>query len=186
MSIYDDIQSAQSRGELMPVKVSLDSDTQSRVLLLSKDVYDLVYGPFKTESHEIRAAILRANLESFVRGLEISMCLIPKKGGKTAAFGLLEPIAKATFDFRSLAPRPSLRILGHFAACDTFVALTWWPKRVKVDWSNKEPLGDDDRRWRDAITECNGKWWQLLPNCVPVAGLKGEKYVSAKLHIVGT
>jgi hypothetical protein len=185
MSIYDDIQLAQDRGDLMPLKVSFDSDPQSRVMLLSKDVYGLLYGPFKTESHEIRAGMLRANLESFVRGLEVSMCLIPKKA-KSAEFGLLGPESKATFDYRSRAPKPSLRILGHFVERDTFVALTWWPRRVKVDWSDKEPLGNDDRRWRDAITDCNEKWWQILPNCVPISGSKGEKYVSAKLHIVGT
>lgn len=185
MSIYDDIQSAQTRGELTPMTVSFDSDPQARVVLLSKEVKELLYGPFLTEAHEIRASGLRANLESFVRGLEVSMCLVPHKA-KAAAFGLLAPINAATFDFRSQIPRPSLRILGHFVECDTFVALTWWPRRVTVDWSDKEPLGDDTRRWRDAINECNEKWWAILPNCVPVAGIRGENYVSAKLHIVGT
>lgn len=184
MSICDELQIAIDSGALAPLPMHLESDAQDRTILLSKEIQQLVCGPYLSNSHEVRAARLWADLESFVRGEAVSMCLTPKKA-KTANFGLLGPTGSATWDFRSRSPSPSLRVLGHFAQIDTFVALTWWPKRVQVDWSSKMPIGDDDMAWRIAIHECNQRWFEVLPNSVPLSGLKGENYVSAKLHLVG-
>lgn len=183
MSINADNQTAVDDGHLMALPMRMDSDPQNRVMYLSKEVQQLVLGPYKTDQHEERAGKLWADLESFVRGGTVSMCLTPYKA-KSAIFGLLDPVAKATFDYRSQSPRPSLRLLGHFLDVDQFVALCWWPKRVRVDWSAKEPLGDDRSKWRMAICECNDRWFKILPNSVPIAGLKGENYVSSKLHSV--
>lgn len=184
MSIGGDLQIAIGSGALAPLPMRLDSDAQVRTMLLSKEVRELVLGPYRSRAHEARAGLLWADMESFVRGGHVSICLTPKKAGKHAKFGLLDPISAATWDFRNQVPSPSLRVLGHFESVDRFVALTWWPKRVLVDWSQKEPLGVDVRRWRDAITECNERWYEILPNSVPVSGLKGDSYVSSKFHIV--
>lgn len=184
MLICDELKIAIDSGDLVPLPMHLDSDTQDRTLLLSKEIQQLVCGPYLTDSHAVRASRLWADMETFVRGEAVSICLTPKKA-KGASFGLLGPTSKATWDFRSRTPAPSLRVLGHFAQADTFVALTWWPKRVKVDWSPKSPIGDDDMSWRIAIHECNERWFEILPNSVPLSGLKGESYVSDKLHIVG-
>lgn len=183
MSIGGDLQHALAGG-LKPLPMRLETDPQNRVMLLSKEIQELVLGPYLTKAHEVRAQKLWADLESFVRGENVSMSLTPMKA-KSAAFGLLKPVGAAIFDFRSRDPSPSLRILGHFHGVDRFVALTWWPKRVKVDWSKKEPLVDDPLRWRLAMHECSKNWFELLPNSVPISGLKGEKYVSSKLFIVG-
>lgn len=183
MSIGGDLQQAIASGELMPLPMRLETDPQNRVMLLSKEIQGLVLGPYLTTAHEVRAHRLWADLESFVRGENVSMSLTPMKA-KAAAFGLLNPVGSATFDFRSRDPSPSLRMLGHFHAADCFVALTWWPKRINVDWSPKEPLGDDPLKWRLAMHECGRHWFKLLPNSVPISGLKGEKYVSSKLFIV--
>lgn len=185
MSISDDLQSAIERGDLLHLPMHLDSDPQIRTIVLSKEVQALVLGPYRTRLHESRANALWAEMESFVREEWISICLTPKKAGKDGDFGLLGPTSSATWDMRSRKSPPSLRVIGRFYEVDTFVALTWWPKRKKVDWSDKEPLGDDDVRWRNAISECDQRWWELLPNSVPIAGQKGENYVSAKFHIVG-
>lgn len=178
------MRSAIECGDLVPLPMHLDSDPQTRTLLLSKEIQELVLGPYQSDAHESRAGMLWADMESFVRGDEVSMCLTPYRA-KTAAFGLLAPASGATFDFRSRSPSPSLRVLGHFLAADTFVALTWWPKRVTVEWSNKDPLGDNDLRWRLAIHECNERWFAILPNSVAISGMKGENYVSSKLYLVG-
>lgn len=164
--------------------MTLPSDPQLRSVFLSKEVYGLVLGPYLTPRHRQRSGRLRADLESYVRGGNISICLTPRKA-KKSDFGILEPTSKCVWDYRSRDPRPGLRILGQFAGPDIFVALDWWPRSVPVDWSDKEPLGDQDgkeheRRWRTAINECCERWFEVLPNSVPQSGEKVERYVSGK------
>ena len=183
MSKSDDLQHALASGRLRTLPMRSQSDAEIRVVLLSEEISSLVLGLYETEAHEVRANMLRSDLESFVKGSVVSMSLTPKKA-RAANFGLLKPISAATFDFRSREPSPSIRILGHFYDTDNFVALTWWPKRVKVDWSNKIPLGDDERLWAIAMHECQERWFDILPNCVPVCGNRGDRYVSNKLFIV--
>ena len=173
-----------SKGDLSLLPMRLDSDPQVRTMLLSKEICELVFGPYLSKKHKERAGRLRADLENYVRGQNITLCLIPRKA-KLSDFGLLEPTSKCVWDYRSRDPRPGLRLLGHFVDVDKFVALTWWPRSVAVDWSNKAPLGDqvsktEDRRWRDAITECTEKWFEILPNSIPISGEKAEKYVTGK------
>lgn len=183
MSKSDDLQRALASGRLRTLPMRSQSDAELRVVLLSEEVSSLVLGPYLTDAHAIRANMLRSDLESFVKGSVVSMSLTPKKA-KTANFGLLKPISAATFDFRSREPSPSIRILGHFLEADKFVALTWRPKRVQVNWSNRIPLGDDERLWAIAMHECQEKWFDILPNCVPACGNRGNVYVSNKLFIV--
>lgn len=185
MSISDDLQRALDRGDLTPLPMFLDSDPVMRDLFLSKEVSSLVFGPYLTPAHEVRAGRLQANLESFVRGEEVSMGLTPHKH-KFATFGRLAPVEDAVFDFRSQEPSPSIRLLGHFESVDRFVALTWWPKQKVVDWSAKEPLLRDKLKWRNAKIECVERWFEILPNSVPISGAKGDRYVSANLYISGS
>ena len=185
MSISDDLQRALRKGDLVPLPMRLDSDPCIREMFLSKEVYALVLGPFLSSAHEVRANLLQADLESFVRGEEVSIGLTPHRH-KFATFGRLEPVSDAVFDFRSRIPSPSLRLLGHFESVDQFVALTWWPKQKKVDWSEKEPLKEDALKWRHAMMECTEKWFEILPNSPPISGAQGDRYVSSNLYIAGT
>lgn len=185
MSISDDLQRALDRGALVPLPMRLDSDPCMRDMFLSKEICELVLGPYLTPAHSVRASRLWADLEAFVRGDEISMGLTPHKH-KFATFGRLKPVADLVFDFRSRDPSPSIRLLGHFESVDCFVALSWWPKQKKVDWSDKEPLQKDETKWRHAMMECTNSWFDILPNSVPVSGTQGDRYVSSNLIISGT
>lgn len=182
MSIDEELQAAVERGLLRPLPMRMDSDPQARLLLLSEEVCQLVLGPYQTKAQSERAGRLRADLENYVRGKNITLCLTPRKA-RRSDFGLLEPSSNCVWDYRSRDPKPGLRLLGHFADVDKFVALTWWPRSVPVDWSDKVPLGDrndkkHEARWRDAINDCAVKWFDVLPNSIPVGGEKVEKYVS--------
>ena len=125
---------------------------------------------------------LRADMESFVKGDVISMCFTPYEA-EDEFFGLLDPPGEAIWDIRSRTPRPSLRVLGMFPKVNTFVALDWWPRRRKLEWSDKEPLGDDQLRWRLAIHECRERWHNTLPGEVPVAGMDVERYVTGDVNV---
>ena len=55
----------------------LDSDPATRVVLLSKEVQELVLGPYRTRLHESRGGKIWADMDSFVRGRYVSICLAP-------------------------------------------------------------------------------------------------------------
>lgn len=183
MSIDDVVQRAIERGDLACLPMLVPSDPRERVMLLGEEVSGLIMGPFTNVAHERRAFRLRADLESFVKGEEISICLTPRKAGD-ADFGLLDPPGQATWDVRSRDPKPGLRVIGRFAATDVFVALGWWPRSVQVSWSEKPPLVDDELLWRIAIHDCDEKWNRILPGLVPVSGGKAERYVSEHYTVV--
>ena len=54
--------------------------------------------------------------------------------------GLLAPREDAFWDIRSRDPRPGLRVIGHFAETDVFVALVWRPRSVVFE--GRLPLGE--------------------------------------------
>ena len=183
MSIDEVLRSAVDRGELTFLPMRMPSDPQHRVMLLQKDVLELVTGPYGNALHERRGNALWADMEAFVSGQAISVCLTPRRAGN-ADFGLLEPRGDATWDYRSRNPSPGLRLIGCFAKADTFVAMDWWPRSVPVSWSNKEPLQDNELRWRIAIHECLVLWNRILPGLVPLVGGGVERYVSENAILV--
>lgn len=152
-------------------------------MYLSSDMYRaLLHAP--TEKQRVRMASLRADMEAFVRGDAITICFTPRKA-KTATFGRLDPPGEATWDLRARVPSPSLRVLGMFATVDAFVAFDWWPRRRKVEWSDKEPLSDGkDLRWRLAIHDCRERWHKILPGEIPVSGTDVRKYVTRNVDVL--
>lgn len=152
-------------------------------MVIDAEVGGLLNGPFRDVYHERRIGHLRADLETFVKGEEISLCFRPYDHGK-AYLGLLDPPGQATWDIRSRRPGPGLRVFGRFAARDVFVALTWWPRSRPVNWSSKQALKGNQLLWRLAILECEEEWNRILPGEVPVAGTRAERYVSDNYILV--
>lgn len=182
MSIDGDLQHAVSRQLLHEFPMPFESDLERRALYLSQEVYELVFGPYNDAAHARRAGLLLGELESFVMGQTISLALTPRNH-EYGVMGLLEPARQAVFDIRSLSPSPALRIFGRFYKTDVFVALIWRPRSKAVPWSDKLPL-TDDQHWRDAVIECENRWWEILPNSNAITGMEAKKYVSTNIHLV--
>lgn len=182
MSISGVLQRAIERGDLAYLPMELPSDPTKRAVLLSKEVYPLVMGPYANVHHERRAGRLRADLESFVKGEQITISVTPREAGE-ADFGLLDRPGQSTWDFRSRDPKPALRLIGHFLKKDTFVALDWWPRSRPVSWSSKRPL-TEELDWRIACHGCEENWHQILPGLIPVSGTKAERYVAENFNVV--
>lgn len=110
---------------------------------------------------------LRADLESFVRGDRVSVCLNPY-AAKHALFGRLDPPTGEVWDVRSRDPNPGLRVIGRFAEADLFVAFTCWPRSVAVPWLDRPQLGDgDSEQWDFAINEAKAEWRKLFHPYMP-------------------
>lgn len=182
MSIHESLQRAVCDRHLHYLPMTDRSDPVRRRMFIHEEVRAALLDG-TTEVQRVRMMQLRADLERFVKGSALLMCFAPKKGKDDAHFALLNPPGEACWDVRSLTPSPSLRVLGMFADVDAFVALDWWPKRIKVAWSGKEPLGDDDLLWRLAIHECRARWHSILPGEIPVAGRDVRRYVTGYVDV---
>lgn len=180
MSIADSLLKAVEVGDLAFLPME-KSDPIDRVMLISREITELLNGA--NAAQKARAKRLLADLQSFVKGEVISICLRPYEHGE-AYFGRLDPVGSSIWDVRSRKPDPGLRIFGMFADLDTFVALSWWPRSIKVSWALKEPLGDKNSlNWRIAMHDCDSQWHSTLPGEVAVSGLEVERYVSGNYYL---
>lgn len=181
MSIHGALQRAVAAGSL-DYTPATESDPVERVLMYGEELRDFLSGPFKGAAHEKRAGELLADFQSFVRGDHVSLCFRPREHNEST-FGRLEPEERAVWDLRSRKHRPSLRVLGGFAARDVFVALSWWPRWHKVPWSDKEPLLRDDARWAAAISDADQKWRDILLGKRRVSGEEVGSYVTRNVSV---
>ena len=134
-------------------------------MVVSSKIQALLDGPWSCDWLERRAGGLRADLEMFVRGQVLSVSMTPYKH-KKAYMGLLDPPERGFWDIRSRDPNPALRVFGHFADVNLFVALVWHPRSVEVD--GRPPLGSaQDLSWEFAKLECEEAWRDLFPNHAP-------------------
>lgn len=161
-----------------------DSDPVERVLMYGEEIRNLFAGPFKGApglAREKRSKELLADFQAFVRGGHVSLCFRPKEHIDTT-FGRLAPQELGIWDLRSQKQRPSLRVIGGFAAANVFVALNWWPRFRKVSWSGKEPLLDDER-WEAAINDVEQRWRQILLGKKRVTGEEVRRYVTRNFSV---
>jgi hypothetical protein len=158
------------RRELHPIQPGFDSDPVARTMLVSPEVWRLIEGPWPDAACERRCSALRADLENFVVGQEITVSVTPFAAG-AADLGLLHPPAAGVWDFRSRHPKPGLRILGQFAAKDTFVALIPATRSVAHPFFSRGPLGvGSSREWRDAIESCKALFRNLFTAFPAIGG----------------
>ena len=111
---------------------------------------------------ERRAGRLRADLERFIKGQQIGLCLIPYQAA-TAYMGRLDRPKDEVWDIRSVDPSPGLRVFGRFAEVGLFIALLWAPRSKDLHWAERKVLGKGTSlQWQFAILECQ-KMGSALP-----------------------
>ena len=162
----------------------MPDDPIERAMYVSEEIWRLVEGPWSEESIERRCGRLRADMEQFVSGRVVSLCLTPYEA-KSAFFGLLDAPADGIWDLRSVDPSPGLRLLGGFSETDVFIALTPAPRSVPVPFMDRPPLGDaDSREWAAAIRDCKAAWRRLFHPYATHKGDKASDFVSADYILV--
>jgi hypothetical protein len=178
MSIHDLIEMRIEEGRLWRVEPVVEDDPIERCMVISSEIMDLVYGVWPDAKWARRCNRLRADLEAFVRGDVIGLCLKPYKAD-TAYMGRLDKPTDEVWDIRSRDPQPGLRVFGCFADRDCFVALLWSPRSVEIPYSQRLPLQDrNSAEWKQAVKETKSEWRKLFHPYNPIHGDTHDFYAS--------
>ncbi len=182
MSIIDRVQQLVNDGRLSLVAPLDPGSEVRRIMAVSEDIQRILDGPWPDSSMERRAYRLRADLEAFVAGNVLAVSRTPYEH-RSAYMGLLDPPEAGFWDIRSRDPKPGLRILGHFACADLFVALLWRPRSVPS--GDRPPLGDArDLNWEMAKLQCEEAWKRLFPHHIPMTGGNLDDLISERKFLV--
>lgn len=158
------------------------SDPVVRRVLVTTEIWNLIDSP--PARHRGRCAKLRADIEAFVKGDWVSVCLRPFEA-KAAYMGLLDPPADGVWDIRSRDPSPGLRLLGHFADKDLFVATVIASRSVPWPPVARGPLGEGrSPEWADAINSANAEWRKLFGPFQQAYGGDVRDVLTGKYHLV--
>jgi hypothetical protein len=175
------LEQAVDKGLLCYFELELRSDPIKRTLLLHPEVQTALALKWDIPC----LGKLAADLESFVKGEHITVCLTPYEHRK-AMMGLLHPPSDGTFDIRSRKRSPGTRVFGRFPCKDTFVALEWRPRSVPIDGIDKAPLGDrlTSHEWEFALLDTQKRWQEVLPSLHPLTGGSVGDYISENWSVV--
>jgi hypothetical protein len=176
MSIRVEITTRLAEGRLFLLSPAMRSEPVVRCVFLSKEINDLVHGPWENKDAAEVFGKFRADLDSFLAGRVISVAKNPRKA-KTAFLNRLENERGKVWEMRQRRPKPGIRILGGFAEKDIFIGLTWSPRAPL--------LGYGSRNWRDAIEESKVSWRNLFLTWPPMGDQKADHndYVSNILPV---
>ena len=182
MSIADHVQAQVCEGCLFHIEPLDPSSALKRVMVVSDEIWRLIDGPWSNKFLERRGNRLRADLEAFVKGDNLSISMTPYEH-RVAYMGLLAPPERGYWDIRSRDPQPGLRVLGHFAKIDLFVALVWYPRSVEVD--GRLPLKSSrGLNWEVAKLQCEEAWQKLFPSHMPQVREEISDLVSENTFLV--
>lgn len=168
--------------ELTRLLPALRDDPVERTMFVTPEIEQLFCPPWADEIEEDRCMRLRADLEAFVRGQTIGVCMMPGRGREHDRMAILDPPIDGIWDIRSVDPKPGIRVLGGFLAKDVFAALIWRPR--SEPWRGREPLlAGKSEAWRAAILETRAAWRRLFFSYPPLVGESPDDFLSG--YIVG-
>lgn len=178
MSIRTWIGELVTQERLFELKPVFPGEPVRRPMFLSEEVHRIIEGPWPDAKAASRCNQLRADLENFVVGREIGLCVRPFEAG-AAHMGLLDPVGDGIWDVRSQDPKPGLRVLGCFAEKDIFLGLLVASRSQRVGYIPRGPLGDrDSQEWKDIIRATKACWRSLMATYQPVVGNTIDDYFS--------
>lgn len=177
MSIRNEWQRLVAESEQLFRLKPLDGDPAARTVLLSKEMNDLIEGPWEEGEEANRLARLLATLQNIVAGRRLVVCLTPHEA-RRANIGRLCPIDDSIWDIRCL-DKPALRVFCAFVEKDVLFAVTCRPRSVEIDWLRWLPLGDrNSKEWKRGIAAAKLEWIKLFPTYDRVSGDNLDAYLS--------
>lgn len=163
MSIYDEIVDRCGRKMLFPLIPIAPGATIRRAMFIGEDLHNTLNSPEGDEAWEERMGNLRADLEHFVTGEEIHWKYL----------FLLSPAKERIWEIRSARDEPSIRVLGLFAAHDTFVSTTWALRADLGGWQSGA--------WKKVKLIARAIWRQLFNTYNPMEFTNIHQMVSGAL-----
>jgi hypothetical protein len=163
MSIQQQIDALIARKELFCLESEMLGDETPRTLFLTEEVRSAVYRPFPSDKGVLHAEF-RQHLDAFLEGGCISVGNDPKTKAAYAMMARVAPVEDEFFDFRVTAPQPQIRAFGGFAACDTFVLVTWNYRAEIAENFDAE------------VERCKHEWQSLFGRITPFKGKSLDEY----------
>jgi hypothetical protein len=174
MSIRDEINRCLSESSLFLHRLVVPTEVK-RTMFLSREIKELLEGPWEDRQIQYRSGPLRDDLDRFVAGRPIGVAPSPYQA-RTAYIAQLDAPRDEVWEIRSRDPKPAIRVFGRFAEKDTFVSLIW---------SYRAPLGGPgSREWRDAVEICKTEWRKLFLTWPPHSGEDINGYLSQPFFLV--
>jgi hypothetical protein len=149
---------------LFPILPTAPGATVRRAMFATREVRDLLQSPEGDSEWEQRVASLQADLERFV----VDRTIDPKY------LFLLSPRRDAAWEIRSVRPSPSIRVLGHFAHKDIFVATTFAKREDLNGWQSEE--------WKAIKRRSAAIWRRLFQQYQPRKETRVQDLVSGALN----
>lgn len=147
-------------ARLISLKPLAPGTSEQRVMLVTPELMATLDGPWQSNDDADRIARLRAHLDHFVSGGFIDPGYLKQ----------LTPKTDEVWTIRSKRPRPSIRVLGRFAARNVFVATNY-----ELRGSLNE-IGSIE--WGRATRHCKAVWRALFEPYPPMPGETINDYVS--------
>jgi hypothetical protein len=169
MSLEDQIKGLCDSGILCLIQQSWPGLPMKRWFYAFETVKTLLLGPWNTQKEADRAMELRAEIDWFIDGKTIYVRPDCEEGTK-ALLARLHPASDEVWEFRSIKPKPSLRVFGTFARKNIFIA---------SNWEYRTYLGaEDSEEWAEAITQFKSIWQNSFPSLDPLHGSYPNDYLS--------
>jgi hypothetical protein len=151
--------------------------SSKRFLYGSREINQLITGPWEDEDHEIRCGKLWEDFDRFVEERLIVVSLEPYTKPKETYLARLDPGRDEVWEIRSRAPKPGIRVFGRFADTDHLILL---------NWEYREPLGGPgSEEFNIEIRKCKAEWRKLFPTYDAHTGDKVHEYVKRNAVPVG-
>lgn len=163
MSIRDVIADRCRRRMLFPLLPHAPGAAAERAMFVSEGLWQFMQSPSPDQAWDERVGELQADLERFVTGDPID----PKY------LFLLSPTSDAVWEIRSTRPKPSIRVLGLFAAKDVFVATNFALRSELGGWQSRE--------WKAAKRAAKARWRHLLSPYQPLGATNYTELVSGAI-----
>lgn len=172
MSIQDELARLVAGGRLKLIEPLLPAAHQ-RVIYATPELHSELVGPWEEPRGE-RMGFLRRDLDRFSLGQHIT---VGQAEDKICDLKRLSPERDEIWEFRSRAPKPSIRIFGSFVEQDVLVL---------TNMKERKPLGHKrSRAWAIEISRCKTEWRKLFPHCEPHHGESIHDYIKANVSAVG-
>jgi len=168
ISIEGEVKVLCRQGRLVDHEPAIPGGPKIRTLCIHPDIQEKLDGPWADREEEERWGYLRADLDRFIEDDALPL----RRPGTMSAKAYLARLVRVreVWEIRSVAPDPSLRVFGRFAAPDLFIGLLWRTR--------EELRGPGSREWRQAIIQCRAFWRNLFPSYPPHTGEYPHDYIS--------
>lgn len=163
MSIEDEIADRCQRGMLFPIWPKAAGDIARRSLFVGERLWDALNSPEGDAEWERRIGELQADLEQFITNEFIAPRYL----------FLLFPKHDRVWEIRSVAPDPSIRVLGMFAQKDVLVL---------VEHALREDLGGwQSPEWIQIKRNVGASWRVLFEAYVSLNAITVDDVVSGAI-----